>query len=386
MAAQVHEFQFWEDVMQGVLQKLNAAFRQLVNPTLIASAAVLALAVGLGAQSEQPPKDKTAGQYYKNIKVLNDIPASDLLPGMRYITTALGVKCDYCHVKPFDKDAKPEKETARKMMTMLFAINKNNFDGRSEVSCYTCHQGNHQPMAAPPFSAEAVAPQFIRPTEGSASQPLPTADAVLDKYAQAIGTEDALSKVTSREIQLQENDSDGKSYAIEAYAKGSNKVYEVTTLPEGKITAGFDGSRAWVSSDRGTHDAEPDVAIVLRREAAVNPVAALKSYTDKRVRGQAKIGDETTYVMQAKAPDGIIELLFFDEQSGLLVRRTIRDRTIFGSLPIEADYADYTPVDGVNIPYKTTWSRAGESSSYVIKDVKNNVPVDDSKFEPPARQ
>ncbi|MGH9711206.1 MAG: hypothetical protein ACRD37_11740, partial [Candidatus Acidiferrales bacterium] len=80
--------------MQGVLQKLNATVRRLVNPTLIASAAVLALAVGLGAQSEQPPKDKTAGQYYKNIQVLKDIPASDLLPGLRYITTALDVKCD----------------------------------------------------------------------------------------------------------------------------------------------------------------------------------------------------------------------------------------------------------------------------------------------------
>ncbi|HXT74393.1 MAG TPA: c-type cytochrome, partial [Candidatus Angelobacter sp.] len=384
MAAQVHEFQFWEDVMPGVLQKLNAAFRQIVKPTLIASAAVLTLAVGTGAQLEQAPKDKTAGQYYKNIKVLNDIPASDLLPGMRYITTALGVRCDYCHVKPFDKDAKPEKETARQMMTMLFAINKNNFDGRSEVSCYTCHQGNHQPIGVPPLPAEAVAPQFIRPTASSTPQPLPSADAVLDKYAQAIGSEEALSKVTSREIQLQETDSDGKTYAVETYEKGLGKMYEVTTLPEGQITAGFDGSRAWVASSQGTRDAEPSDAIILRREAAVNPAAALKGYTDKRVRGQAKIGDETTYVMQAKAPDGIIELLFFDEHSGLLVRRMIRNRTIFGSLPVQADYADYKPVDGVNIPYKTTWSKAGESSSYTIKDVKNNVPVDDSKFEPPA--
>jgi hypothetical protein len=272
------------------------------------------------------------------------------------------------------------------MMTMLFAINKNNFDGRSEVSCYTCHQGNHQPMGVPPLPAEAVAPQFIRPTAGSTPQPLPSADAVLDKYAQAIGNGDALSKVNSREIQLQETDSDGKTYSIEAYEKGLGKMYEVTTLPEGEVTAGFDGSRAWVASSQGTRDAEPSDAIVLRREAAVNPVAALKSYTDKHVRGQAKIGDETTYVMQAKAPDGIIELLFFDEQSGLLVRRMIRNRTVFGSLPIQADYADYKPVDGVNIPYKTTWSRTGESSSYVIKDVKNNVPVDDSKFEPPAKQ
>ncbi|MGH9865545.1 MAG: c-type cytochrome, partial [Candidatus Acidiferrales bacterium] len=353
---------------------------------LIASAAVLALAIGLGAQSEQPPKDKTAGQYYKNIQVLTDVPASDLLPGMRYITTALGVKCDYCHVKPFDKDAKPEKETARRMMTMLFAINKDNFDGRSEVSCYTCHQGHHQPMAIPALPATATESQFIRPAPGAAAAALPSADAVLDKYAQAIGSEEALNKVSSRALHLDENDSDGKSYSIEAYEKAPNKMYEVTTLPEGPVTAGFDGTRAWVASDRGTRDAESGDAVVLRREAEVNPVAALKGYADKRVRGQAKIGDATTYVLQAKAPDGIIELLFFDAQSGLLVRRSIRDRTIFGSLPIEADYSDYRDVDGVKVPYKTVWSTTGQSSTYTVKDIKDNVPVDDSKFESPAKQ
>ncbi|MGH9782099.1 MAG: hypothetical protein ACRD33_09800, partial [Candidatus Acidiferrales bacterium] len=135
----------------------------------------------------------------------------------------------------------------------------------------------------------------------------------------------------------------------------------------------------------GSHDAEPSDAIVLRREAEVNPVAALKSYTGSRVRGQAKIGDTTAYVMMGKAPDGIVEFLFFDEQSGLLVRRMIRDNTIFGALPIQADYSDYRDVDGVKIPYTTTWFKAGESSTYTIKDVKDNVPVDDSKFEPPQK-
>lgn len=372
--------------MQDVLQRLNVRIHKLLNPALIASTAVLGLTVGLGAQTE-PPKEKTATEVYKNIQVLKDVPANQLVPGMRYITTALGVKCDYCHVKDnFPSDDKRPKQTARQMMTMLFAINKDNFDGRSEVSCYTCHQGHNEPMGVPALPAEATEPQLVRPAPGATPQPLPSADAVLDKYAQAIGSEEALSKVTSRAVHLDETDSDGKSYAIEAYEKAPGKMYEVTTLPEGTVTAGFDGTRAWVSSDRGTRDAEGFDAIVLRSEAQVNPVAALKSYTGRRVRGQAKIGDTTAYVMMGKAPDGIVEFLFFDEQSGLLVRRMIRDATIFGALPIEADYSDYRDVNGVKIPYKTTWFTAGESSAYTVKDVKDNVPVDDSKFEPPAKQ
>src|SRR5271169_6072112 len=43
-------------------------------------------------------KGKTAGEFYKNVKVLKDVPASEIHPAMEYITTALGVGCGYCHV------------------------------------------------------------------------------------------------------------------------------------------------------------------------------------------------------------------------------------------------------------------------------------------------
>jgi len=366
--------------MQGVLQKLNAAIRQIVNPTLIASSAVLALAVGLGAQSEQPPKDKTAGQYYKNIKVLNDIPASDLLPGMRYITTALGVKCDYCHVKDnFPSDDKRPKQTAREMITMLNAINANNFSGRPEVSCYTCHQGHHEPMGLPALPAEATQPEFSRLAAGA-----PTLTAVLDKFAQAIGG-DAANKIQTREIQGQET-ANGNTLTIDRHLKGPDQMYAEITTPRGPMTAGFDGSRGWIAGPHGVAPINGEQEIIWSRDAQINPSAAIANYKPKRLFGTAKVGDADAYVVFATAPDGSTELGFFDQQSGLLIRRMIRYRTIFGALPVEADYSDYRDVNGVKIPYKTTWFTAGESSTYTIKDVKDNVPVDDSKFEPPAKQ
>jgi hypothetical protein len=38
--------------------------------------------------------------------------------------------------KAFDKDDKKPKETARKMMQMMFAIDANNFEGNQAVTCY----------------------------------------------------------------------------------------------------------------------------------------------------------------------------------------------------------------------------------------------------------
>jgi hypothetical protein len=90
----------------------------------------------------KPEVQKTAGETFKNIEVLKDIPASELIPSMRYVAASLGVGCDYCHqADHFDNDDKPTKQRARNMMKMMFAINQDNFNGKREVTCYTCHRG-----------------------------------------------------------------------------------------------------------------------------------------------------------------------------------------------------------------------------------------------------
>jgi photosynthetic reaction center cytochrome c subunit len=368
---------------KDLLRTFGVRIAKLANPAMIAAAATLALAVGLAAQSEHPPQEKTAGEVYKNIQVLKDIPASQLLPGMRYITTALGVDCSFCHVQDnFPSDDKTQKQTARKMMQMLFAINKSNFDGRPEVSCYTCHQGQHEPMSVPKLSAEIVPADFIRPAEGAPEQPIPNADTVLANFAKALGGEDALAKITSRELQIDESRG-GQTFTAEVVQSAPDKMYSVMTTPRGTMTSVFNGSQAWTISPRGAEEARDMNAIVLRREAEIDPAAALQKYTGRRVFGQAKIGDTMAYVMRAKAPDGEFEFLLFDEKTGLLLRRSIRYQTIFGSLPLEVDYADYRPVNGVQVPFKITWSTSGQSSVLMVKDVKDNVSVDESKFTPP---
>src|SRR5574337_1187100 len=76
-------------------------------------------------QSTQVPAIKTAAEAYKNIKVLKDIPANELIPTMEFISASLGVRCEYCHVEHhFDDDTKKPKQRAREMMQMMFSINK----------------------------------------------------------------------------------------------------------------------------------------------------------------------------------------------------------------------------------------------------------------------
>src|SRR5580698_6219085 len=100
----------------------------------------LALALALGAAAQQPggAPVKTAKQQFKNIQVLKKLPANELNATMHMIEGDLGVTCGFCHiVDKWDKDDLKPKATARKMMVMMMAINKNNFEGKQAVTCYT---------------------------------------------------------------------------------------------------------------------------------------------------------------------------------------------------------------------------------------------------------
>src|SRR5882757_9967681 len=102
-----------------------------------------------GAATDAANPKKTEKQF-KNIQVLKGIPADQLIPGMQFITASLGVGCEFCHVEgAFEKDDKKPKQTARKMMAMMFAINKDNFEGHREVTCYSCHRGSIDPVETP---------------------------------------------------------------------------------------------------------------------------------------------------------------------------------------------------------------------------------------------
>lgn len=104
---------------------------------------------------------------------------------MHFISASLGVECDFCHVAgKLDSDDKKPKQAAGKMIVMALAINKESFAGHTEVSCYSCHRGEHRPVGVPPVATADGPPAKPEAPEAGAS---PTADQILDKYLGAVG-------------------------------------------------------------------------------------------------------------------------------------------------------------------------------------------------------
>ena len=98
-------------------------------------------------------ENRPAGEVFKNIKVLKDVPAARMLRMMDMgYSRSLGVDCDHCHVEDrWDADEKRPKLAAREMINMTAQINDmlikmENIDNTEPaVNCTTCHRGFVKP-------------------------------------------------------------------------------------------------------------------------------------------------------------------------------------------------------------------------------------------------
>jgi photosynthetic reaction center cytochrome c subunit len=341
------------------------------------------------AASAPQSGEKKAEEQYKNIQTLKGIPADQLIPTMQFISASLGVECDFCHVQgAFDKDDKKPKQTARKMIEMMFAINADNFDRHREVTCYSCHHGSLEPLAMPPVMTEemmAKNPEPAAEKKETKEYSGPSADQLLDKYLQASGGTAAIDKITSR-VMKGTIDVGGKSLPIDIYSKHPEKRISFTHMPEGDSVTAFNGHEGWLGMAgrpaREMHGGDFDGAAI---DADLHLATHLKQmFSETKVSGTEKIDDHETYVVVGQRQDKPPIRLYFDQQSGLLIRMLRFGETALGRMPTQIDYADYKDADGVKIPYRWTLARPSGRFTIQVSELQQNVPVDDAKFVKPA--
>jgi photosynthetic reaction center cytochrome c subunit len=365
---------------------LQVASIVIISAVVIGGANAQSGAGGGAANAGEP---KTAGQQFKNVKVLKDIPADQLIPAMQFIAASLGVECEFCHVQgAFEKDDKKPKLAARKMMEMMFTINQENFEGHREVTCYSCHRGSAKPVAMPPVmtaeSKPATGEELIREGGNAKENSGPSADQLFEKYLQAVGGAAAVDKITSRVMKGTITFGD-RNIPIEIFTKEPDKRVSFTHTPEGESVTAFDGHEGWLGVAghpvREMHGPDIDGAAM---DADLHfPAHLTEMFSKVEVRGTEKVGDHEAYLVVGERAGKTPLQLYFDKQSGLLVRLVRFGETPLGRLPTQIDYADYKETGGVKIPLRWTLARPGGRFTIQVSDVKQNVPVDDAKFAKP---
>jgi hypothetical protein len=349
----------------------------------------------------QPVTARTVGQRFKNIQVLTDMkdaPASELYSAVQFISGSLSVSCNYCHVSqqgPFESDAKRTKLVARDMIKMMRAINQTNFDGRPVLTCNTCHRGSTHPSGTPvpwyktpeEIAAYNKAMQSASNTsangqaEAHTTSALPDADQVMANYRKAVGGAALKSiRVSGTNVVAM-----GGTVSFEANALFPDKFLVSTTNRGTEIQTILNGDRGWrlTPQARSPLPSESIEDVRARFEYLLLPVKYEKSETPRTVKGIEKIGDSSYYVLETHAGNKS-QRLYFDLQSGLLYKVRTEIETRLGIRVEDKTFEDYRDLNGIKLPYLITNHYMEDQSQFKISEVRINLDIDPTRFEPPV--
>ena len=271
------------------------------------------------AQSNDLPVEQTK----KNIKSLQGLPTSQLIPVMAFMSNSLGVTCGHCHAKEWESDEKPAKETARKMIAMERDINARNFDGKTVVTCNSCHQGHIRPNGVPSVANAGW-------NHAAATQPaaaLPAADSLLARLpAPPAG---GVTRVVTGTVERYNGRDDPKSGPF-TLTITADKIDYKTDLPH-----------------------PPDANRALA--AFVNVPTPKASRTVGGDRVEMANGEVWT----------------IDEARGVVTRRHRELVTPLGILPEEIEYDDWRESGGTKLPFVVRWLRADYRVTFTVHDISS---------------
>jgi hypothetical protein len=287
------------------------------------------------------PTPQTAGERYKSVRVLSDIPATQVIEVMSVIAGSLGVTCSLCHTDAFASDEKPNKEKARQMILMTRRIDQE-FGGHGTITCNTCHQGRAVP---PPVSLVANA-GWNQPV-AAAPDALPALDTVLERYLAASGGRAAVERIASRPVTGTVSRNNGRVAPV----SGTYSIGPSAASVDTRLSYPPEGNTEW--------------PVLLSRAARMSDI-----YPAMTVTGRVTIAGKPAVVVKATTRSGTEQQLFFDESSGLLLKRHSEKPTVLGPLPEEFDFEDYREVDGARVPHRIHWSRADYRVTFIIEGLK----------------
>jgi photosynthetic reaction center cytochrome c subunit len=333
------------------------------------------------------------------IQVLKGIPENEFMETMGFFSASLGVNCDYCHNlendNSWDAYAKDNahKQTARRMILMMTAINKANFGGQHVVTCYSCHRGGETPMGTPSIAQLYGAPPPDDPDEMPLGRARGTvsADQVLDKYIQALGGAQRLASLTSFVAKgTYEGYSASEKGSVEVFAKAPDERTTIIHTLSGDTTTTYDGRAGWIAAPETL---APVTVLALTggdlEAAKVDadlsfPARIKQALVGWRIGSPATINDREVQVVQGTTSGQSPVRLYFDGESGLLVRLVRYTDSPVGLNPTEIDYSDYREVSGIKIPFHWTVSWLDGRSTFELSDVQLNASIDAARFARPA--
>lgn len=220
----------------------------------------------------------------------------------------------------------------------------------------------------------------------------PSVDEILERYIKALGGKAAIEKITTRVSRgTVEIPSEGASGTVELYEKAPNKRSLTIVVPNLFSTRQvFDGTNQWVQDAGETKVRQikgADLESYKRGADFYRGLRLRELYTKLTLKGSEKIqvrdGARETYVIEAAVSQGKPDKLYFDKETGLLLRTDSVEKTEDGNQDTREYTLDYKEVDGVKVPFTIRYVTAEGPLIIRLTEVKQNVELNDSVFSKP---
>lgn len=233
------------------------------------------------------------------------------------------------------------------------------------------------------------------PTTGSPA--LPTIDQIIENNIRAIGGKNVVEKLTTLvQRGLVEITAAGKTFngTTEFYFKRPRKSLSVTKVPKLMNTSeGYDGTIGWMKDERGVKLKNDWQIEFGRRNSILTSMTDVNQfkelYSAVKLKGIEKVGSREAFVIEAQPVNAKPETLYFDTQTGLLIRWDLlyqsSDSQKGVGTPMQLYVEEYADVNGVMIPVTIRQVASGMVFTTRFFDTQYNVPIDDAKFQKPGK-
>jgi outer membrane lipoprotein-sorting protein len=219
----------------------------------------------------------------------------------------------------------------------------------------------------------------------------PSVDQILEKYTQALGGRAACEKVTTRTMQgTVEIPDDNASGTAQVYAAAPERYRLTLNIPEygGVSETVLDGENGWQKNpDSGVHSmSRTDLAIARRDHQFYREIRLKELFAKMEAAAEAKVNGRSVNVIAATPASGPPETLYFDAETGLLVKRDFERVTLEdGIVQYEMFYRDYRDVDGLKLPSVIEQRSPDSTTIFKFAEIKNNAAIEDTVFAKPAK-
>ncbi len=235
-----------------------------------------------------------------------------------------------------------------------------------------------------------MAPVAASPSQKQNSQSLPRIEQILDNHLQAVGGREAWEKVQT----LHETDTLEFPKALGGTAVGElwfarNRCYIAVTLRGASYKSGFDGETGWSIDPRsGLKKLNgEDLAPSQRNSLFPEEIRLRELVSRMSLKRTALVNGHQAYVIEVKFSKRYASTMYFDSKTWLKIREDVTQVDPSGHQSVEEIYFDDfrdIPDLKIKVAFRRTEKSAQHTVVERVKELRFNVPVDESLFKPPS--